>query len=310
MIACADYMRPTDTMKVDVETLFVELATRGSFSAAARALGISGAAASKQISLLEERLGMSLVIRNTRGLRLTEAGQTVFEGYSKILEEKQLLAARLHEIDTSMRGQISAMVPTSFSHQFLSPILKSFIAAHPDISFAITASDNPESLVDGPFDLAVRFGFMTDSSVTARKLADLPIALCCSQSYLEEHGPIENLHDLTNHKLVLPQSFRKSETAKRKALGNANLDIDRIAVLTNDPTFTLECIKNDLGVGALPLMLLDQGLKSHELVHLLPNLQMPVLPLSLVLPGGSSIPLRIRTFVDHLIEQTRNLARP
>jgi len=296
-------------MKIDPETLFVELAKSGSFSAAARALGISGAAASKQVSQLEARLGMTLVIRNTRGLRLTEAGQAVFESYSTIIDEKRQLNAKLHEIDTAMQGRISVLVPTSFSHQFLSPILKSFLTRHPDVSFSVTTSDNQESLIEGPFDLAVRFGLMEDSTLIARKLADLAIALCCSKSYLDLHGPIETLQDLNRHKLVLPKTFRTSVTARKRALGDVDLSEDRIAVLSNDPTFTLECLKNDLGVGVLPLMLLDDGLRSGDLVHLLPNLQMPVLPLNVILPGGSAVPLRVRTFIDHLVEEARAIER-
>ncbi len=305
----AEFKSADQKMKIDTERLFVELARSGSFSAAAKTLGISAAAASKQINQLESRLGMTLVIRNTRGLRLTEAGEAVLESYIAVLEERQKLHSRLQDIDTNMSGRISIVVPTTFSHLFLSPILKSFMAQYPDIYFSVTTSNSSENLIEGPFDLAIRYGFLEDSTLTARKLADLPVTLCCSKTYLEKHRPVHHLRDLKHHKLVLPQSFRDTVTAKQKALGNVDLPDERIAILSSDTTFTLQCLKDDLGVGALPLMLIRDDLKSGQLVQLLPDLPLPVLPLSVVLPAGSAVPKRIRAFVDHLVEQTGDLER-
>lgn len=188
---------------------FVRVVETGSFSAAARSLNVGQPAISKTIAQLEDRLGVRLLLRTTRGLTPTDAGQSFFDRAKHVVEEADEAeqAARGDGADLTGRLKISAAV--TFARLHIVPYLPKFLAEHPGLSVDILLDDRQVDLVEAGIDVALRMGDMADSSLTVRKIGESPRLVVGTPRYFERAGEPVVPAELVSHQAVI--YMRQSE---------------------------------------------------------------------------------------------------
>ena len=191
----------------EIET-YIAIARAGSISEAARRLGIAKSAASRRLSELEARLGVQLVVRSTRQLTLTEAGAAFLERAERVLDELAEAEAEARAELSVLTGKLRLAAPLSFGLSRLAPLLADFMAAHPDIVVEADFSDRHVDLIREGFDLAIRIGALSDSSLIARKIAEVRQIVAASPDFWDQHGRPEHpdqLADLPCLRYLNPQ---------------------------------------------------------------------------------------------------------
>ena len=183
---------------------FLAVVDEGGFAPAARALGISNAAASAHVRALEDRLGARLLTRTSRRVGLTDAGAVYCERIAAILADITAADEAVATLADEPRGRLRVTAPMSFGLLEITPWVPAFLARHPGVRLDLRLDDAALDVVGGGFDLAVRgHGALPDSSLVSRRLAALPIALCASPAYLASREPPATPEDLSAHPCLL-----------------------------------------------------------------------------------------------------------
>src|SRR5579862_7451509 len=179
--------------------LFIKVVESKSFTEAAENLGLSPSAVSKQISRLEDRLGVQLLNRTTRKLGLTEAGAAFYERSARIMvevEEAEALVSTLHK---APRGLLRVAVPMLLGQMHIAPATAPFLAQYPEMRLELMFTDRSVDLIEEGMDLAIRLDELPDSTMVARRLAPHRRVLCGAPAYFERHGVPKSPEDLTRH---------------------------------------------------------------------------------------------------------------
>jgi DNA-binding transcriptional LysR family regulator len=188
--------------------MFVTVLDTGSFAAAAQRLGTSSGQASKLVSKLEAVLGVQLIKRTTRALSPTEVGQAYYQRMRALIEEFDGLDASVRNASGAPAGHLRLTAPMSFGTICLAPALLDFAQAFPEIHLDISFSDRVVNLVDEGFDVAVRIGKPSDSSLIARKLCNARIVVVAAPSYIVRKGEPVTPDELTAHECIIDTNFR------------------------------------------------------------------------------------------------------
>ncbi|HEY2051341.1 MAG TPA: LysR family transcriptional regulator [Caulobacteraceae bacterium] len=185
-----------------METL-VRIAETGSFSAAARQLNIGQPAVSKCIAKLEDRLGVSLLLRSTRGLTLTEAGRRFCERARRAIEEADAADLAARESNSGLNGRLRVAAGVTFGNLYLVPLLQAFLTTNPDLSIDLVLDDRTIDPVGEGIDVGLHFGPLPDSLLRARKVATGRRLVLGSTTYFERTGVPTTPADLTRHAAVI-----------------------------------------------------------------------------------------------------------
>ncbi|WP_343562161.1 LysR family transcriptional regulator [Kiloniella sp. b19] len=180
--------------------IFCVVVEQGSFSAAARQLGVTPAWVARSISRLEEHLGSALVVRSTRSLRLTPSGQQCLQLASSIVEDIDGLEKSMRESSEGVFGSLCLNIPSIVAFQFMGPIIADFRALYPKVRLNVTVSDEFSDLYCEQFDVVMRITrSLPDSGLIARKLQTVPRVLCATPEYLASAPTLETVEDLAEH---------------------------------------------------------------------------------------------------------------
>jgi len=179
--------------------VFARVAGTGSFSAAGRALGMSQTMVTKHIAALEARLGVKLLHRSTRKLSLTDAGRSYLEASERILTDMSAADAAVAAERVEPRGTLRLNAPVSFGERQIAPLLPEFATAHPLVSVDLGLNDRLVDLAEEGWDLAIRIGTLSDSSLIARRIAPSRTVVCAAPAYLKVHGRPRAVADLARH---------------------------------------------------------------------------------------------------------------
>ncbi len=278
--------------------IFAQVARSLSMSAAGRELGLSPAVVSKRIKHLEERLGTRLFQRTTRQLSLTEAGQGFLIRIEAILagieDAEAFIAGRSEEA----RGTLKISAPTSFGRMHVAPHLNPFMQANPGITINLTLSDEFIDLVAGGYDLAIRIGELTDSSLVARRLAPVRRLLCASPDYVAAHGMPQTVADLDRHVCLPPHN---NDIWRLEGPDGPVIYRPQGPLVTNSSEVIREAVIAGLGIALRSTWDVGPELKSGKLVPVLPFLEAPKnVALSAVYPSREFLPAKVRLFIDYL----------
>jgi DNA-binding transcriptional LysR family regulator len=296
--------RTFDTMQLGSIEMFCQAAQSSSFTAAAAALGVTPAAVSRSVGRLEQRLGVTLLARSTRHMRLTDDGRAYFEQCTQALQQ---LAEAGHAItgkQAAPSGTLRISAPTTYAHPRLFKMLPAFMAAFPNIKIDISVSSRNVDFVDEGFDVAIRLGTPEDSRLVARKLEDASLGLFASPHYLRAHGTPQSLAQLAQHHCI---AFVRPSNGKALPwlFRTHGQDVDHIphaslAVL-DDP---LGCVHHAAAGGGLVQTyhfvvadLLAQG----SLVEVLPRHAGRSRPFSILYPYNRHLSARVRAWVDFVV---------
>lgn len=285
---------------------FVRVATAGSFSAAAKQLGMSRALVSLHVTDLEKRLGVRLLNRTTRSLTLTTAGSNYLEFCRDLLAGISEKESSIAQLQKQPRGSLKVTAPKSFGTLYLSDAVVSFSARYPSIEVSLILEDysfRAYDFVDQGLDVAVRLGDLPDSTLIARKIATLQWVVCASPKYLARHGAPKIPADLGKHPCLAHVNLDPNDRAWRLH-DAAHLITVKIsgAFSSNSALVLRKAALAGLGIGYLPLYCIEDDLKHGTLRRLLPRYSPPQRPIYVVYPPAAQVPERVRTFIDFLAD--------
>jgi len=188
-------------------SVFSRVVAAGSLSSAARELGLSPAMVSRRLSALEARLGVRLLNRTTRTLRLTDEGANYYDTCSRLLSEIDEAEAAVSAGRIEPRGALKVALPASFGNRHIAPLVPRFAERYPNVQLALSLSDRTVNIIEEGFDLAVRIAHLEDSSLAARRLAPNRRVVCASPAYLRRHGTPRTPQDLAGHNCITSTDF-------------------------------------------------------------------------------------------------------
>lgn len=282
---------------------FVAVAELGSFVAAAERLELSRAMVTKLVAALENRLGARLMHRTTRKLSLTEAGETYLAQAGSLLAELDELDARLSHGASEPVGRLRLSAPVSFGMRYLGAIIGGFHQRHPRIEVELNLNDRRVDLVEEGFDLALRVSNLTDSTLVARRLAQIRDLVAASPDYLARHGTPRHPAELAEHQCLLyALTAQPNIWDYRGPDGGQDKVRVKGALRANNGDVLTDAAVHGMGIVLQPRFLLEKALADGSLVPVLQEYDWHCLDLSVVYPVRRHVPGKVRVFVEYLEE--------
>jgi DNA-binding transcriptional LysR family regulator len=287
---------------------FVKVVEAGGFTAAAEELDLPKSTISRRIARLEERLGVRLLERTTRKMRLTEAGQAYFDQVSGPIASLRSASSAAEEQQDVPRGLLKITAPVDLGHAFLGDLLVRFVKEYPDLHVQLELTGRVVDLIREGFDVALRAGQLQDSSLVARRLGGTDIGLYASPAYLAAHPAPKTPEQLRAHDFVLHNGVIANGRLPLVGPDGAETTIDVEGKLSgNDFTFVLRAIEAGGGIGVLPKFTARRSCSQSSLVQVLPAWSRPGGGLHLVYPSARFLPAKTKVFRDFLIAQLGEL---
>ena len=286
--------------KLNAISVFCKVIETQSFTQAANQQNISVAMASKLVSQLEEHLKTRLLQRTTRKIVPTEAGMLYYQRCQSILLDLSEADSSISNMATSLQGNLLISVPRDFGLLYISPNLPKFIELHPNLHVEIEFEDKRVDLVAEGYDLALRIGYMQDSSLVARKISSSPMHFVASPSYLEARGTPFTPDDLEYHQgLLYKSSLNQVHWQSTKANQIQRYKIQS-KVVSNNGMALLEMTKAGLGISNSPSFFVKDALASGELIEILSEYKQKPLDIYVVYPNRRHLPAKVRAFIEFL----------
>lgn len=290
--------------------VFLEVAKNESFAGAARALGLTGPAISKQVQSLEDQLGVKLLSRTTRHVALTEEGVIYFDKARKALEDLDEAEQQIQGLKACPTGKLKVNAPMSFGTQFLTRPIAAFAEQYPEVELEIDFSDRRADIVAEGFDVVIRIGLLEDSTLIARKLAPCPIILCAGKKLIKKYGLPESAEQLSTYPgIVYNKHAQKEEWRYRNSNDKVVSQTLNRNFAANTAEMLLEACLRGLGIALLPAFSADSYLKSGELVELFPDYpSYPEPGIYAMYPQNRYLSTRTRLFIDWLSDASKDFS--
>lgn len=284
--------------------VFRQAVELGSFAAAARRLGLSPAAISKNIGELEAHLGVRLLNRTTRRMSTTEAGRLYYEQISRLLDDLEIADQALAPLQQKPKGLLRVSAPLTLT--LLTPLSQAmprFLQSYPEITLDLRLDDRRVNLVEEGYDLAIRASaHLEDSRLVARKLMRTPHIVCAAPAYLEARGRPEAPDDLRRHDCIQfmlaehADAWRFSKGGKR-----AQIPISGRYKVTSSLAIR-EALRAGFGIGLIPQIYVQRDLEEGRLCQLLADWSSSELQVFAVYPSRRQLLPKVRAFLDFLAE--------
>ena len=289
--------------RIDTMSLFVAAVETGSLSGAARISGISLSSVSRHLSALEERVGTRLLIRTTRTLALTEAGQRYYDKSRHVLAEIDEMEAGLHTDAATPVGRLHVSGPTLFGRFFMLPLLAKFAVMHPRVVMDVILLDRQHNLIEEGIDVAVRIGPMVDSSLIIRKLGTLRWIICAAPVYLEQRGAPRALADLSGHDCLVYSE--DSVTSEWQLLDGGKSTQVQVPVRMRSNTLdgVVAAAVEGAGLVYAPAWSVMNFINAGRLKVILSEHELPPRPINAVFTHNRLLSGKVRALVDYLAEQ-------
>lgn len=287
---------------MQVYTSVVEL---GSFTAAANVFRMSQGMVTKHINAIEKRLDATLIKRTTRRLQVTEVGKAYYESCKDILKKIEDAEAGTAILSGKPKGLLKVTASLWFGSITLTPIICDYLNQFPDVSVELSLSDRFVDIIDEHFDVAIRIGELSDSSLIARKLATVELSICASPAYLNKHGTPTKPEDLKNHECLGFTNWRSQSGWKvvEKALTNQGMSRSRFD--SNNGQALREAALKGIGIILMPKVLLSHDIQAGQLVEVLKDFTPPSRPVNAVYPKERQTTPKLASFVDYLAEHLK-----
>jgi DNA-binding transcriptional LysR family regulator len=285
-------------------TVFVRAAESGSFSRAARELGLSQPSVSRIIGELETRLGATLLLRTTRRITVTDAGATFLERSREILAEIEDAEDAARGID-SLRGTIRLAIPVVYGTREVIPRLAKFLALHPLLHVELSVADHRQDLVAEGADIAIRTGDLDDSAFGARRLQTLQMMLVATPSYLAARGVPKTPADLASHDCISgPGNFGRDNWSFTRNGTETSVNV-RGRIHTNSGPGVFASAMAGMGIAMASTVMAGPEVKAGTLVALLRSYKLPTVDVHAVFPGGPRPSTKVRALVDFLAQELK-----
>ncbi len=283
--------------------LFVKVAEHKSFSAASRRLGVPISTVSRKVSELEKTLGVRLLERSTRQLRLTELGQAYYVYCRRGLEEIETGTLMLNERQAEIAGTLRLSVPPGLADRLVVPLVSAFQANYPAVTVRIMVTERNVDFIQDAVDLALRVGELKDSSLVARPLIHYRHVLVCAPAYLDRFGAPGHPRDLPGHRMITFGGWFDDVSLKLASHGRVyTVRIGGVLAL-NDYAGILHATEAGQGIAEIPSIICGEALHNGRLVEVMPDWRFPVTTLSAVYPGSRNLSRIVRLFKDFCVER-------
>lgn len=285
--------------------VFIAVVDESGFVGAARKMRISPPAVTRAINELERDLGVRLLTRTTRAVRVTEAGLRYAADCRRILGELVEADEMASGLNSTPRGRLTLTAPVLFGRKFVAPVLAEYLALYPDVDVASTFVDRVVNMLDEGFEVAVRIGQLPDSSLQAIRVGQVRRVIVASPDYLARRGAPARPSDLLNHDIVSANAVTPtSEWTLMDQGASCTVRLHpRMSTSTNDSAVTV--VANGFGMARLLSYQVAEKLESGELVVVLEAFEPPALPVHVLHREGRQATQRVRTFLDLAIERLR-----
>jgi DNA-binding transcriptional LysR family regulator len=282
--------------QLDAMRTFLAVVDRSSFSDAARAMQLSPAAVTRAVAALEADLGLSLLYRTTRSVRLTERGALYAERCRRLLQELDDVRAEVRGEDAAPRGVLSITAPVFFGRLHVAPIVESLVEGYPDLALRLTLVDRVTHLVEEGFDVAVRIGALPDSALIAVPVARVRRIVVASPAYLAAHGRPAAPGDLKGHRII---SFEGVDSTREWRFGPEGRTTVALAprLSVNSAEVAVDAAARGLGVARVLSYQAEQALADGRLERILPGEEPPSVPVSLVYAADRRTSANVAAFL-------------
>ncbi|TCK01914.1 DNA-binding transcriptional LysR family regulator [Volucribacter psittacicida] len=287
--------------KLNAISVFCRVIESQSFTQVAQQMNISVAMVSKLISQLEEQLKTRLLQRTTRKITPTEAGQIYYQRCLSVLMELEEADASIANHNSALQGNLSVSVPREFGMRFITPNLAKFLNAHPHLHVNIEYTDRKVDLISEGYDLALRIGQLTESTLVAKKIASSSMHIVASPHYLAQKGVPTTPEALSQHDCLIYKLNYSLIWALQKNHQHYQAKVNA-KFTSNNGLVLVEMAKAGLGIINSPLFFIEQELRSGELVELLTDYQQDTIDIHVVYPHRRYLPAKVRAFIDFLTE--------
>lgn len=289
-------------MGLDDALIFTRVVEFHSFTQAAQSLNMQKSTVSRRIALLEERLGVRLLNRTTRKLRLTEVGQAYYERCRQIMLDFAEAEQAVMQLQQEPSGLLRITAPIEFGQLFLGAVLGRFMRQYPQISAEVELTSRDVDPVEEGIDIAIQLGQPHDSTLIARKLFENSRGLFASPEYLAVQGQPRTIAELAGHRAILmPQ-----DSSRYWPLLGEQVPCHRV-LSCNNITMAREATLAGAGIAGLPLLITGEAVRSGRLVTLFPEAHLPVGELYAVYPSRRFQAMKVKAFLDFLMA---SLPRP
>lgn len=281
--------------------IFVALVRAGSFTAAAEQLGITKAMVSQHLLRLERELGVTLIVRSTRRMALTEAGAVFHTDCVQLLEQAQTAIERMGDRRNTPTGTLRLTTSTDYGIAVIAPALADFRRLHPSLQVDLVINDQISDLIAERFDLAIRIGWLRDSSLRAARLGSFRQLVMASPAYLAEHGMPRRPEDLATHPWIAMSAL----TAPLRWTFTRGTRTRRIVRMTqamqaNNAAAIRALVLSGAGISVLPDYLVqDDDIQAGRLQVLLAQYRLPEGGIHAVYPDPQP-PAKVRAFIDFM----------
>ncbi|HEV7717967.1 MAG TPA: LysR family transcriptional regulator [Arsenicitalea sp.] len=281
---------------------FVQVFDSGGFSAAARQHGRSKALLSKYVTDLEDYLGVRLMNRTTRKLSLTEAGEAYYREASQLLSQLDDLDATISDQTSAPRGLLRVSAPRNFGETTLAPAIFAFLAEYPAVTLDLRLEDRYVDLVEEGIDVALRISTMTDSSLIARKIADMSLMIVAAPALIKKLGVPKTADDMRRMPCIVDINLQGQ--ANWRFIEEGKLVSVHVTgpVRCNSPLAARSAAIAGLGFAALPSYLGEPSVADGSLVSVLADRVPTGQSLQAVYPHRRHLAGKVRTLIDHLVK--------
>jgi DNA-binding transcriptional LysR family regulator len=283
--------------------LFVKVVQFGSFSKAAAALKMPKSTVSRAIRSLEIDTGTKLLLRTTRSLSLTSAGQAFFDTCLAPLQTLEEAGKSLRGQDSIIAGKIKLTAPEDLGAYVISPTLARLCKRHPKLIFEVNYSNEVIDLVRDGYDLAIRIGKLAPSTHKVRKAGIISLVMVASPEYLKAAPPLNHPDDLINQFCL---TLNLASVIPRWVLASGKKSVSALikpVVICNQMTALVRMAREGAGIGLVPKYLIHEQLRSGNLVHVLPEWHQTQYPVSIVSPSASANSARLKLCSDLLLQE-------
>jgi len=290
---------------------FVRVVELGAFAKAARELGVPTSTLSRAVGRLEAAMGVRLLHRTTRQLRVTEEGDELHRRVAPALLALRDAVRDVEQREAVPRGRLRVTAPTDIAQTFVADLLGDFTRAFPEVQLDIVATQRVVDLVAEGFDVALRAGVLRDSSLIVRRLGDMEGWLCASPDYLARHGTPRSPSEVAAHELVLFRPTRGRMRWELRVAGSRATTLDvhgRIAC--DDYSVVRAALVAGAGLGILPGPVAARDVAEGRLVQVLGARTGILGALHLVYPSSRHVPAKVSAFRDFVVARFASYCAP
>jgi DNA-binding transcriptional LysR family regulator len=289
-------------MDLNEMLVFARVVQAGSFTTAAADLGMPKSTVSRKVTELEARLKARLLNRTTRKVSLTDVGRTYYDYCARIageIEDAERAVSNLQEVP---RGVLR--LTTGPNVAFLGPILNDYLRRYPEVRIEVFCTGRTVDLIEERFDLAIRAGTLSDSTLVARSLGKVRWFLVGTPAYLKEHGRPRSIDDLRQHECIIFGTTPGGATLRLESAGKTAHLEPPPRLIVNDFDLVHAAALAGLGLALLPAHLCLNDIRAKRLERVLRDWEAPAVPIHVMYPSARHISPKVKTFVEHLQERT------